>query len=45
MQPLFETVKKPVIASQRARYYALRAAFGGCALYRPAGLVAWQSVL
>jgi len=32
--------RKIVIASQCAHYSALRAAFGGCALYAPAGAVA-----
>ena len=31
--------------SDRCHYSALRAAFGGCALYAPAGAVVWQSVL
>ena len=43
MPLLFLRVEKSVIPSQCSHYSALRAAYGGCALYRPAGLVAWES--
>ena len=39
---LFSVSKNHVIPSQCSHYYALRAAFGGCALYMPAGLVVWE---
>ena len=35
--------KNCVIPSQCAHYSAPRAAYGGCALYAPAGAVAWES--
>ena len=39
------TADNRVIANQSSDYSALRAAYGGCAMYAPAGAVVWRSVL